>query len=270
MDYIGGAEPLQLEAGLITPGYFEIFGARSALGRLLHDEDFTGPPTHAVLGYGAWQRIFGNDPDVIGRAISIDDRITEIVGVLNRDFISPKGFEGTEPDIWVAMDPRWERYFQHNTWILEIYGRIDPCMSVEAAQYELNGLTRVLAESRPDLHKIPDGDIRFIALVPLQIALVGDTRSTLILLLGAVIMLLLIATANVANIFLARGTERAHEVAVRSAIGAGKGRIVSQLLTESSISTACSGRAAGAGMTGIEDASGTPLWWWRSRWPSSC
>ncbi|MFC1500296.1 ABC transporter permease [Candidatus Zixiibacteriota bacterium] len=235
LDYTGGDQPWELHGGLMTPDFFELFGARAELGRLFSADDYAGPPTRAVLGYTAWQRLFGGDQDVIGRTMTINGLTREIVGVLDRSFRSPRGFSDEETDIWLALDPRWGAFFDPGALILTVYGRIAPGFSLEGAEEELNGKIVALAADNPALHSDPEDGPRFVHLAGLQNAITGDTRSNLLMLLGAVTLLLLISTANVANILLARGFDRIDEVGVRSAMGAGQGRIMAQMLTESAI-----------------------------------
>ena len=236
VDYTGGERPMVLHGGLVTPDYFELFGARTALGRLFTDDDFTGPPTRAILGFGTWQSMFGGDPGIIGRTLTINGMAREVVGILDRSFTSPRGFTGSEVDVWLAMDPRWGLFFDPGRLILTVFGRVRPGLSIRGTQDELNRKIEVLAREKPANHTYEgEPEPLYVELSALQIAMVGDTRTTLLMLFGAVTMLLLIAAANVANIFLARGIDRTSEVGIRTAMGAGRGRIVSQLLTESSI-----------------------------------
>jgi len=241
---IGGDRPAEFSTGMMTPDFFEIFGARAALGRLFLPEDFAGPPTRAVLGYGTWQRLFGSDPDIIGRSITLNGIDREIVGILDPSFTSPQGLTGGETDVWLAMDPRWGALWDPGVLILAVYGRIKPELTIPAAQIELNRIIDVLAVEKPAVHADPEDGPRYVALSSLQVAMTGDTRTSLLLLLGAVILLLGIAAANVANLFLARGLDRIGEVGVRAAMGASRGRIAAQLLTESA-TLALSGGAFG-------------------------
>jgi len=238
---IGGDRPAELSAGLMTPDFFEIFGARTALGRLFLPEDFAGPPTRAVLGYGTWQRLFGSDPDIIGHVITLNGIDREIVGVLDPSFTSPQGLTGRETDVWLAMDPRWGALWDPGVLILSVFGRVRPEITIPAAEAELNRIIDVLAVEKPAVHADPEDGPRYVTLSSLQVAMTGDTRTALLLLLGAVILLLGIAAANIANIFLARGLDRIGEVGVRAAMGASRGRIAAQLLTESATLALCGG-----------------------------
>jgi predicted permease len=199
------------------------------------ENDYTGPPTRAVLGYGAWQRLFGGDPGIIGRTLIINGMSREVIGILDRSFTSPQGFSNREVEVWLAMDPLWELFNTPDRLVLTVFGRVRPELSISEAQDELNLKIEELAMEKPSIHYSQEDGPQFVELSGLQVAMVGDTRTTLLMLLGAVSMLLLIAAANVANLFLARGVDRTTEVGIRTAMGAGQRRIVSQLLTESTV-----------------------------------
>jgi putative ABC transport system permease protein len=235
VDWTGGDRPLQLNAALVLPGYLELFDVHLEVGRLLLEEDFRGAPHRAVLSWGAWQRLFGGDPSVVGRPLTLHGNPVQIVGVLDEGFISPAGLTGRERDVFLALDPQWEE-LQVSWWfVVEVYGRLRDGATVGAAQSELDAAIARLADVHPQLHRNQAGNLRTVTVLPLQTSLIGSVRGPLQLLLGAVGLLLLIACANVANLLLARGTERHHELAVRSAIGAGRIRILTQVLTESLI-----------------------------------
>jgi len=233
MDWTGGDRPLQLNAALVLPGYLQLFDARLAVGRLLLEDDFQGAPHRAVLSWGAWQRLFGGDPGVVGRSLTLDGNPAQVVGVLDAGFTSPAGLTGRERDVFIAMDPHWEWLQRSYLFVVDVYGRLRDGGRVGAAQSELDAALARLADVHPELHRNQAGNLRPVTVLSLQTALIGDVRGPIQLLLGAVGLLLLIACANVANLLLARGTERHHELAVRSAIGAGRVRIVTKVLTES-------------------------------------
>jgi len=237
----GGDRPAEYATGLMTPDFFEIFDARASLGRLFGSQDYAGPPNRAVLGYGTWQRNFGSDPDVIGQTITLNGLDREIIGGLDPSFSSPRGLSGRETDVWLAYDPHWEALWSPGALILSVFGRVRPGLTIPAAEAELNRIIDVLAVQNPTVHTDHEGDPHYVQLSGLQVALTGDTRTALLILLGAVTLLLAIAAANVANLFLARGLDRIGEVGVRAAMGASRMRIISQLLTESATLALCGG-----------------------------
>ncbi|HTQ79018.1 MAG TPA: ABC transporter permease, partial [Thermoanaerobaculia bacterium] len=238
LNLTGDGEPEQLLSFAVSGELFNLLGTRPELGRALRPTDDTpGRPAAVVLSHAFWQRRFGGDPRVVGRTISLSGLPMTIVGVMPAPFRFPCNsdlFPGNVvgPDAWVpvAFSPAERGNRQgRNIWVL---GRLRPGVTLRAAQAELATVYRRLARAYP----AEDGGWG-LRLAPLSQVMVAALRPVLLLLWAAVGLILLIACANVANLLLARAASRQREIAVRAAIGASRGRLLSQLLTESLVLT---------------------------------
>ena len=229
----GGGSPLQTTAAQVTPGFLDVFGVQPLLGRTLLQADFEESAAVVLLAHGFWVDRFGADAEVLGRSVQIDGEAREIVGVLQPGFRPPEALVGSEVSLWSPLDERDPFFEDRHLHVLQVAGRLADGVELEAAQAEMDAIGDRLASAYPDHEADDKGARKAVPLGPLHRATVGQARRALLVFLGAVAMMLLIACANIASLFLARGTTREREVSLRSALGAGRGRIAAQLLTES-------------------------------------
>jgi len=215
----GKGAPERIRSSRATASIFRVFQVQPILGRWLSDdEDKPGGPHVAMLSYGFWQERFAGDPRVLGQTLTLDDAAYTVVGVMPREFVLQRA------QVWVPLAMAVDQS-QRGAHFLNVVARLKPGVTIQRAQREMIALGVRLAKEYPTNHGIDVG--------PYKNVIVGDSGRSLLVLLGSVAFVLLIACANVANLLLARAARRRREITIRTAIGAGRVRLVRQLLTES-------------------------------------
>jgi len=226
VNYTGGQFPEQLRAGQVSSDYFRLFGARLVMGRpFTAEEDRPGGEHVVILSHGLWTRRFSADPGILGKALSLSGEPYVVIGVIGPEFDIAEF--GQEPDLWIPfqLDPNSVDQGHFFT----AAARLKSDVTLEQAQAKLKLSAQDFRAKFPQALQENEA----FSVEPLQQVFVRNARPTLLILSAAVAFVLLIACANVANLLLVRATARKREVALRAAIGAGRGRIIRQLLTES-------------------------------------
>lgn len=224
---IPGREPERVSVAFVTANFFNVIGLHPQLGRTFtEDEDKLGAPALVVLSDRLWNRAFNHDPNIVGRAIRFHDQPFTVTGVMPRAMDSPH-----DVDAWFSLmrrsaAPAWQNRANHP--MFYGWGRLKKGVTVEQARTEIKTIAARLERTYPETNAGTGADVK-----PLLDNLLGSYRTNLTLLLGTVALVLLIACANLANLFAARGASRSREFAIRAAIGASRSRVIRQLLMES-------------------------------------
>jgi putative ABC transport system permease protein len=226
----GAAEPEQVQSLRASANLFPLLGVAPALGRAFTDEEEQQKIRVVILSHGLWQRRFGASPNALGQTLEIDGVSSQVIGVMPKDFEFPE----KKTAVWEphTLVPNWEiQEVQRGTGSWRVVGRLKAPVSLLQAQLELNTIAHRLEQAYPDANKGLG-----VNLVPFHLQLTGsNVRLALWILFGAVVFVLLIACTNVANLMLARGIAREREMAIRMALGAGRMRLIRQMLTESGL-----------------------------------
>jgi predicted permease len=232
-NYTGSGAPERLQGANVSLRWFDVFGAKPRIGRLFQPEEDTPNANQvAVLSYAAWQRLFGLDAGILGRTIMLNQKPYRVVGVMGPEFRWPAAVE-----LWVPLGIPADQFVEQNRFNenYDAYARLKPGVSFQQASALLGILTDRVRNNGTRGGAYAKDSVWGIFILPFTDFIAGDTKTPMLVLLGAVGFVLLIACANIAGLMLARSSGRSREIAVRAALGAGRWHLIRQTLAESMI-----------------------------------
>jgi putative ABC transport system permease protein len=231
----GDGVPEQILGRGATANFFSVLGVRPLLGRTFTESEDREGAQVVVISYGLWQRRYGGDPSVLGRTVLMNNTRLLVIGVMPRSFV----FRSRDIDYWVPVHWSPERAAQRNSHFLNVIGRLQPGITMEAARDDMQAIARTLSERHPDTnYRIG------VVLVPVKEEMLGNVRLELLILMASAAAVLLIACANLASLLLSRGVARQSELTIRRALGATRGRLIRQMMVEG-LMLSSAGAAAG-------------------------